>query len=203
MLRYTSTPISKFVPGTKKALAELLAKGCDEAGTVCHGLPRECARSASRPCEVLAKVTTLGDLVHVELNALAGQSNLHLDLKNRWIALGFSNFQSDIMPDSAVVHCLNYGNGTVTAKLTYNIPIRHLNIGWANVDQAPLEVISAVADDDSLGCVVNLRKNFSIDKSEFDLTQKHNLIAASGPFIDEKIKNHDRIPDISLVQHAF
>ncbi|OQV16008.1 hypothetical protein BV898_09929 [Hypsibius exemplaris] len=196
--------VAVFGPWLGKSFAEqeLLSKGCEQNGTICHGLPGGCVKSANSPCEVMAKVTTVGELIHVELNALANQSSLHLNLTSRWIGVGFS--KSGKMPDSAVVHCLHYGNGNTTAKLTVNIPgPAHLNLGWASVNQKPLELISATADDSHFGCVVNLHKNFTIHASLFDLTLQHNLIAATGPFIDGKINKHDRKPEISELKHAF
>lgn len=180
---------------------ELLSKGCYQKGVVCHGLPGGCVGSEEKPCEVLAKISTQADLVHVELSANANQSNLRLNFTNRWIAVGFSN--SGKMPDSAVVHCFRDQNGTATAKLTNNIPTLHMNIGWATVKQDPLEVISAVGDESMLACVVNLHKNFTINGSLFDLTKQHNLIAATGPLVDGAIKRHDRKPEISALQHSF
>lgn len=80
-------------PAAVLAAHELLSsKDCNATGVVCHGLPSGCVKSApDSPCEVLARISTKGDVIHVELNANANQSQLHLNLTNRWIALGFSN----------------------------------------------------------------------------------------------------------------
>ncbi|GAV02256.1 hypothetical protein RvY_12847 [Ramazzottius varieornatus] len=179
-----------------------LQQGCEVAGVKCHGLPGSCANGTDTPCEVMAKVSSLSDkTVHVQLEARANQTNLRLKMDSRWIAVGFSN--SGMMPDTAVVHCFRDENGTAIAKLTYNIPDGHFNIGWKTVDQSPLEVLSVEPSYDGIKCAVNLSKKFKIQNSDFDLSSAHHLLAATGPLVDGAINRHDRKPEITADTVSF
>ncbi|XP_055347180.1 DOMON domain-containing protein FRRS1L-like [Paramacrobiotus metropolitanus] len=177
-----------------------VSQTCQNSGSVCHSLQAQCWQAAS--CEFLASIATANDAVTVDLLAAANGNQLQLNLTgNRWIGVGFS--MSGGMANSAVVHCFHDANDTVQAKLTYNIPNAHFNIGWQNVDQAPLNVQSASYVNNELHCVVKLQKKFTIQSQAFDLNQPVTLIAATGPLRNNTIAMHDRDPAISKQKASF
>ena len=68
-----------------------LQEGCELPGVKCHGLPGSCTKGSEVACEMMAKVSpTTNNTVHVQLEARANQTNLHLDMTSHWIAVGFS-----------------------------------------------------------------------------------------------------------------
>ncbi|XP_055329248.1 uncharacterized protein LOC129581950 [Paramacrobiotus metropolitanus] len=183
------------------------AHECGQPDVVCHGLKKGCVASDFHTCEVLATIASHdNDTLWIDLSAFASKENLQLNFTNRWIGVGFS--LSGQMPNSAVVHCFNDEHNVVQAKLTFNVPNRHFNTGWKDIDQTPLQVDSAKLENGHLQCIVRLKKHFTLknpqkDDSVYDLVQDHHLILATGPLKDGSISRHDKAPHISEKAHKF
>ncbi|OQV16404.1 hypothetical protein BV898_09395 [Hypsibius exemplaris] len=173
-------------------------QNCGSSGITCVGLPARCAtKGAAASCEILAEVSVVGDSVHVDLSAAAKGSKLNLDLKDRWIAVGFS--ESGRMPKTPVVHCFEDA-GKAQAKLTFNSDVGWQNFGWKNIDQSQLGVLKTSVNETGLSCSVSLKRSIAINAFTFDLAKtKHKLLIATGPMRDGAITFHRTIsPETSF-----
>ncbi|KAL1114933.1 hypothetical protein AAG570_007756, partial [Ranatra chinensis] len=146
----------------------------------CFGYPKDC--ELKHNCEAIVSVLVQGNKYFFEMKAKSAS----------YVAVGLS--EDNKMGGDSVVECVNEGDGTVKAYMSWNVPGKKEN-RRKGLNQAYINLVNGSVVDGYIYCKFTRQILTTVEQKSYDLTKdKYFLLLASGSALkSESVGFHDLV----------